>query len=184
MFGIKRDTVYKFCKNYLASDVIVPEELQVKVKGRGSETFKFGGADRYSEMKELHLREIVEFVTERNVSQRGMCNVKSIQAHLLSWCGKYFEKHVVLYALRTRLGFKYRTPLCRRIVFSPARVQLAFKFVSHLDRALKEERAGTAILGYMDETYCHLCHLPGKMWYRDVDVGTVRAERPRSKGSL
>ena len=184
VFAIKRDTVYRFCKKYLASDVIAPEELEVKIKGRGSETFKLGGADRYSEMKERHLRQIVEFVTERNVSQRGMCNVKSIQANLLSWCGKYFEPHVVLYALKTRLGFKYRTPLCRRIVFSPERVQLAFTFVGKMDRALKEERAGTALVGYMDETYCHLSHLPGKMWYRDVDVGTARAERSRNKGSL
>ena len=41
-----------------------------------------------------------------------------------------------------------------------------------------------AIVVYMDETYCHLHHLAGKMWYRDCDIDTERAERCRSKGSL
>ena len=94
-----------------------------------------------------------------------MCNVKSIQAHLYQWCGIFFEKHVVLYALKERLGFKYLTPLCRHIIFSPERIQQAFKFVGKIDVALKEERADTAIVCYMDETYCHLCHLSVKMWY-------------------
>ena len=37
---------------------------------------------------------------------------------------------------------------------------------------------------YMDENYCHLQHIPKKMWFRDIDIGTGRAERSRSKGSL
>ena len=69
-------------------------------------------------------------------------------------------------------------------MFSPHHTQLAFTIVGQLDRALKEERAGTAIVTYMDETYCHLNHLPVKMWFRDSDIGTARAERSRSKGSL
>ena len=113
-----------------------------------------------------------------------MCNVKSIQAHLLHKCGIYFEHHVVYYALRTRLKFKYRSPLCRRIVFSAERTQLGIEFCRNLDAALKLEARGDAIVIYMDETYCHLQHIPSKMWFRDVDIGTARSERSRCKGSL
>ena len=126
----------------------------------------------------------MDFVTERNVSQRGMCNVKAIQSHLYDKYGFYFESHVVYYALRIRLKFKYRTPLCRRIVFSEERTNLGINFCKELDAALKLERRGDAIIIYMDETYCHLQHIPSKMWYRDVDIGTERSERSRSKGSL
>ena len=126
----------------------------------------------------------MEFVHERNVSQRGMCNVKAITAHLLRKYGIFFEPHVVYYALRKRLKFKYRTPLCSRIVFSAERTGLGIQFFKELDIALKLEARGYAIIIYMDETYCHLQHIPSKMWFRDVDIGTVRAERSRSRGSL
>ena len=132
----------------------------------------------------MHLEAIVEFVNERNVSQRGMCNVKAIQSHLLGKFGIYFEPHVVYYALKTRLKFKYRTPMCRRIVFSAERTQLGIEFYSKLDAALKLEARGDAVIIYMDETYCHLQHIPSKMWFRDVDIGTERSERSRNKGSL
>lgn len=186
LFNVKTNNVFKFANSYVNADddVLNPEPLEMEQRGRGSAKFKAGGADRYSILKEHHLTEIIEYVSERNTSQRGMCNVKSIQAHLLKWCGTFFPENIVYYALRTRLGFKYRTPACKRIVFSPERTQSAFKFVGKLDGALKEERAGTAIVIYMDETYCHLQHVPGKMWFRDSDIGTVRSERARSKGSL
>ena len=131
-----------------------------------------------------HLKTIVDFVNERNTSQKGMCNVKAIQSHLFRKHGFYFEADVVFYALSKRLKFKYRTPLCRRIVFSEARTRLGIDFCANMDRALRLERRGEAIIIYMDETYCHLQHIPSKMWYRDVDIGTGRAERSRSKGSL
>ena len=92
-----------------------------------------------------HLKAIVEFVNERNTSQRGMCNVKAIQSHLLRKYGVYFEHHVVYYALRKRLKFKYRTPICRRIVFSAERCELGIEFCRQLDAALKLERRGEAI---------------------------------------
>ena len=136
----------------------------------------------YISNDQVHLKEIVDFVTERNVSQRGMCNVKSIQAHLYSKYGIYFKAHVIYHALKSRLKFKYRTPLCRRIVFSEQRTELGIKFCGELDAAIKLERRGEAIIIYMDETFCHLQHIPSKMWYRDVDIGSERSERSRSKG--
>ena len=113
-----------------------------------------------------------------------MYNVKAIQVHLLRKYGIFFEQHVVYYALTTRLKFKYRTPMCSRIVFSAERTELGITFFKELDAALKLEQRGDAIVIYMDETYCHLQHIPSKMWFRDVDVGTARAERSRCKGSL
>ena len=184
LLHIKKDTIFKIGKAYLNADDITPIPLEMRQRGRGSDTFKANGSDRYSLLKEVHLQEIMQYVVERNISQRGMCTVKSIQAHLLQWCGTFFEHHVVYYALSKRLGFKYRSPACKRLVFSPERTQQAFKFCGKMDYALKEERAGRAIIIYMDETYCHLQHVPGKMWYRDEDIGTERSERSRSKGSL
>lgn len=206
LLGVQKDTVFKLANNYLDNDVNIPAELVMQTRGRGSAKFINNGRDRYSALKEVccvwlyflvlqiylfdlctnqeHLKAIVEFVHERNVSQRGMCNVKAIQAHLDRKFGIYFEHHVVYYALRRRLKFKYRTPLCRRIVFSKERTELGIIFCRELDAALKLEQRGDAIIIYMDESYCHLQHLPGKMWFRDVDVGTERAERSRNKGSL
>ena len=54
-------------------------------------------------------------------------------------------------------------------------------FVRELDRALKFENRGEAIVICIDETYCHRQHLPSKMWYRDIDIGTERPEQSRSK---
>ena len=96
----------------------------------------------------------------------------------------FFEEHVVWCVLSKQLGFKYRTPLKRLIIFSPKRTQLDINFCGEMDVALKAERAGTAIVVHMDETYCRLHHMPGKMWYRDTDIDTERSERCRSKGSL
>ena len=154
--------MFKLAKSYVNADtsVINPVPLEIQQRGRGSEKFKANGIDRYSLLKEVHLAEIMRYVVERNTTQRGMCTVKSIQAHLLQWCGIFFLDHVVYYALRTRLGFKYRTPACKRIVFSAERIQSAFTFCRKLDHALKEERAGRGIVVYMDETYCHLQHVP------------------------
>ena len=184
LLNLDERNVFKFGNEYLDGTNILPEERQCKTRGRGSDKFKAGGADRYSELKERHLKMIVDYVHERNLTQRGMCTVKSVQAHLLTKTGIFFKEHVVWYALSKRLGFKYRTPLKRRIIFSPERTQLGIEFCRNLDTALKAERAGTGIVVYMDETYCHLHHLPGKMWYRDSDIDTERAERCRSKGSL
>ena len=86
--------------------------------------------------------------------------------------------------MKVRLGFKYRTPMCTRIIFSAKRTDDAIRFCKELDAAIKLEQRGNAIILYMDETYCHLQHIPSRMWFRDVDIGTARAERSRCKGSL
>ena len=85
------------------------------------------------------------------------------------------------YALTTRLGLKYRTPLKSRLIFSEGRTKLGVAFVTDLDFALKEQAAGRAIIVYMDESYCHTNHMPSKCWCGD---GVGQVERSRSKGSL
>ena len=155
ILNVDERNVFWFVNQYLVDTNINPEEKEMKTRGRGSDKFKAGGADRYSELKEAHLLMITDYVIERNLTQRGLCTVKSIQAHLLTKTGIFFKEHVVWYALSKRLGFKYRTPLKRRIIFSPERTQLGIEFCRKLDLALKAERAGNAIVVYMDETYCH-----------------------------
>ena len=85
------------------------------------------------------------------------------------------------YALTKHLGLKYRTPLKSRLIFSEDRTKLGVEFVNDLDHTLKEEKAGRAVIVYLDETYCHTNHMPAKCWCDD-NVGTV--ERSRSKGQL
>ena len=121
---------------------------------------------------------------DRNTSMQGMCSVNSVIAHLFQKCGIEFKYGTVHYALKTRLGLKYVTPMKKRLIFTDGRTALGIDFVKDYDHALKEEKAGRAVIVRMDETYCHLLHLPGKMWYRDADIGTDRSERSRSKGSL
>lgn len=58
--------------------------------------------------------------------------------------------------------------MCHRIVFREERTQLGIDFFKLLDAALKLERSGDVIIIYMDKTYYRLLHMPGKMWYRDV----------------
>ena len=51
---------------YLDDTHIQPEEWQYKARGQRSAKFKAGGADRFSELKEAHLKIITEYVHERN----------------------------------------------------------------------------------------------------------------------
>lgn len=111
LFMLHKATVFEFARKYKESEEILPLEREVKTRGRGSATFIAGGADRFSELKNEHLVMITNFVHERTVSQRGMCNVQAIRTHLLRKTEIHFAHHVVYYALRHRCGFKYRTPL-------------------------------------------------------------------------
>ena len=85
---------------------------------------------------------------------------------------------LVNYALKTRLGLCYRTPLKSRLVFSEGRNKLGVEFCLHLDETLKQEAAGAAVIVYLDESYCHTNHMPSKCWCGDR---AGRVERSRSK---
>lgn len=114
-----------------------------------------------------------------------MCTVRAIQAHLYKQFNKKFKATTVRYALAVRLGLKYRTTTKTRLVFTPQRIALADSFCEKLYTALQEEAAGTAVLVYMDETFCHQHHMPSKAWQEDDDAeGAVRCDRVRSKGKM
>ena len=178
IFQIKEEHVMKMGNNYIAGDVAMPSELPTKPRGRASEAFKNNHGDNFCKLKEEHLKAIVEYVTDRNKYFKGVCSVKAIIAHLYSKFDIEFNYQVVHYALKSRLGLKYRTPLKSRLVFTEGRNKLGVQFCLSLDQALKEQAAGTAVLVYMDETYCHTNHMPSKCWCGD---GVGRVERSRSK---
>ena len=74
-----------------------PAELATKTRGRGSEAFKTGpNAERFMVLKPHHLKTIVDYVIERNLTQRGMCNVHSIQSKLFSEYGILFKCPTIL----------------------------------------------------------------------------------------
>ena len=53
-------------------------------------------------------------------------------------------------------------------------------FCRAYDQALKLQRAGTHVIVYMDESYCHGNHAISRTWNEDG----VIANRPRGKGAL
>ena len=57
------------------------------------------------------------------------------------------------YALKVRLGLKYRSVIKKRLIFTLHRILLADEFCKTLYRALQQEEAGRTVLIYMDETY-------------------------------
>ena len=138
----------------------MPPELPRKISGRGSLKFKVNDVDgRFKIIKEDHLKEILSFVRERNRSMAGICSVRSIQEHIYHKFDKLFKYHTIRYALAVRLGLKYRSAIRKRLVFTPQRILLADEFCHKLVRALGEQAADTAVLVYMDETYCHQNHM-------------------------
>ena len=188
IFNVRIQTVKKFGTLHLQSpeDVVLPPELSLMVRGRGSIKFKANDVDeRFKIIKENHLKRILIFVRERNRSMAGMCTVRSIQAHLLQKFGVLFKYPTVRYALAVRLGLKYRTTRGTRIVFTPQRIHLADNFCVKIVKGLEEEAAGTAVMVYEDETYCHQHHMPAKAWQEDEDVTeAVSCDRVRSRGKM
>ena len=79
---MKKDNVFKVVSQFRddPSQPTRPLELQTEVRGRGSASFKAGPyAECFMILKPHHLKTIVEYVIEHNLTQRGMCNVHSIQ---------------------------------------------------------------------------------------------------------
>lgn len=186
LFKISKDNVSKLARMYFkkladpSTTDFWPAELPQQKRGWGAECFSMK-KDDHCVLKEEHLKEVQKYITQRNRNMKGMCNINSVIAHLFQKYGIEFKYRTVHYALTNRLGLKYRTPLKSRLIFSEGRTKLGVQFVNDLDHALKEEKAGRAVIVYLDETYCHTNHMPGKCWCGDK-VG--RVERSRSKGSL
>ena len=189
IFNIKHRNVQSIAAQYIDPEdglQVFPRELERKKRGRGSAKFIANDVDeRFKVIKRVHLTSILEYVRTRNRSMCGVCTVRAIQAHLMQKFNKLFKPSTILYAMKVRLGLKYRSTMGKRIVFTPHRIKLADEFCVKLHAALIEEAEGRAILVYMDETYCHQHHMPGRAWQEDDDAeGAVRCERSRSKGSL
>ena len=111
--------------------------------------------------------------------------MRAIQAHLIHKYGITFKYHTIRYGLVHRLELKYRTTLGKRLIFTPQRIILADNFCEKIHAALGEERAGRAVVAYMDETFCHQHHMPSKAWQEDESApGAVRVERVRSRGNM
>ena len=188
IFNLKVKTVRQMATLHLQApaDVVLPPELPVKIRGRGSATYKANDTDeRFKVIKEVHLKTMLNFVRERNQSMAGMCTVRAIQAHLLQKFNKMFKYTTIWYGLSVRLGLKYRTTAKRRLVFTSQRIALADAFCVKLCKGLDEQAAGESVLVYMDETYCHQHHMPSKAWQEDEDAeGAVRCDRVRSRGKM
>lgn len=180
IFCLNAATVNKMGKLHLGSPetVILPPELPLKLRGRGSAKFKANDVDeRFKKIKERHLKTILEFVRERNRSMAGVCTVRSIQAHLFDKYGETFRYYTIRYALSVRLGLKYRSARGSRLVFTPQRIHLADTFCKLIYRALAEEAAGEAVLVYQDETYCHQHQI-------DVSESVSRGRGQGGRGQL
>lgn len=166
IFVMDARNVAKVIKTYLkkcaaTTTDYLPVELSRLKCGWGDESFTVKN-DNYCVVKDEHLKTVQAYITERNTSMKGMCTVNSIIAHSYQKFGILFRYRTIHYALKTRLGLKYKTPLKSLLVFSEGRTKFDVTFVKDLDYALKEERAGRAIIVYMDESYCHTNHMSRK----------------------
>ena len=186
VFKIKRDNVYHLVKLHRDSDTDgLPVELPQKKRGRGSEKFKTNDVDeRFAKLKKNVLVDILEYVRLRNTTMKGVCTVRGVQAHIFKVHRNLFPYHTIWYAMKHRLGLRYKTACRKRIVFTEARLETADDFVLNLDEALKLQAQGSLIIVYMDESYVHTNHMPSKCWQETGGDDTYRVERSRSKGTL
>ena len=139
IFNVKRQNVQMMGKLHRESifgpnPAVLPPELPRKVSGRGSLAFKGGEfSEQFKVFKEHHLKEILNYVRERNRSMAGICTIRSIQAHLIHKYGIEFKYSTIRYGLVHRLELKYRTTLDKRIIFTPQRIILADDFCIKLN---------------------------------------------------
>ena len=161
---MKRDNVYRLTRMHRDSDSNgLPAELPQQKRGRGSETFKANDVDeKYTKLKREVLVDILEYVRLRNREMKGMCTVRGVQSHIFTKHHTLFKYHTVWYAMRHRLGLRYKTACKKRIVFTQERLVTADIFVTKLDEALKLQAAGELIIVYMDESYVHTNHMTAK----------------------
>ena len=131
-------------------------------------------------MKAHHAKEVLEYVRTANKSRGGMVTAGRIQSHLLQKFNKLFKKCTIYYCLKKRLGLRYANAGKPKPVFTAARKCSAIVFCKNYDEALKLQRAGTHIIVYIDESYCHDNRAISRTWNEDG----VIPNRPRGKGAL
>ena len=105
--------------------------------------------------------------------------IKSIQASLLREFGRNYKRPALYYALKVRLGYVYKKPKDLRVAMSPKRKAQLRKHWLQRDLALKLQKAGEAILYYVDESYIHQNHFPEDCWFHPDRPDVVR---PAGKG--
>ena len=131
-------------------------------------------------LKKHHASAILEYVTLANKERGGMVTVGRIQAYLISKFDKVFKKATIYYCLTKRLNLRYSDSGKAKIAFTPARRRATMIYCKDFDAALKLQAAGTHIIVYMDESYCHVNHRGARTWWKPGNT----AQRGRGKGSL
>ena len=180
IFCWDRLDIFKTISDYFLSEEAVPVMPEYKTRGRGAELFKQRYGDFFCVLKRRHAVEILKYVVLANKERGGMTTIGRIQAHLMQTFDRLFNKSTIHYCLAKRLKLKYANVGKAKLVFSPARTRSAIEFCKFYDGALKLQRAGTHIIVYMDESYCHGNHAIKRTW----NVTGVQLNRSRGKGGL
>ena len=167
-------------KNYRNHNEDQPKIAEPKKRGRAADLFKERYGDRFMVLKRHHAVEVLNHVTLANKERGGMVTISRIQAHLLAKFDQVFKKATIHYCLTKRLHLKFSDSGRPKIVFTPARKRSALIFCRDYDLALKLEAAGTHVIVYMDESYCHVNHRCSRTWWKKGNT----AVRGRGKGSL
>ena len=180
IFCWDRLDIFKTIGDYLDSEAANPAMPERKKRGRGSELFKERYGDFFCVLKRRHAVEVLRYVVLANKERGDMVTVSRIQAHLLEKYEKVFHKSTINYCLNKRLRLKYANAGKSRIIFTAARTRSGIVFCKEYDSALKLQAAGTHIIVYTDESYCHGNHAISRTW----NVTGVQLNRSRGKGGL
>ena len=180
IFQWQRKEIFKVSADYLESPETALEGAVHNKRGRGSETFIRRYGDRFCVLKNEHAKEILEYVRIANDQRGGMVTAGRIQAHLLDRFAVVFKRSTIYYCLKKRLKLRYANAGKPRLIYTPARRRTAIVFCSKYDQALKLQRAGTHIIVWMDESYCHCNHFFKRTWNEEG----VIPNRPRGNGAL
>ena len=172
--------MFEVVNDYLESTKVQPACKISKLRGRAAELFKQRYGDKFCVLKREHSVEILNYVRLANKERGDMVTTGRIQTHLLQKYDILFKRPTIHYCLTKRLKLKYANAGKPKIVFTAARRRSAIEFCINLDEAIKLERAGTHIIVFMDESYCHSNHMITRTWN---ELGVI-PNRARGKGSL
>ena len=180
IFQWTRGDIFKITADFLEDPKsALAQKVQAK-RGRGSAEFIRKYGDKFCVLKNEHAKSILEYVRVANDQRGGMVTAGRIQAHLLDKYGIVFKRDTIYYCLKHRLKLQYAYAGKPRLVFTFARRRTAIIFCTKYDEAIKLQQAGTHIIVWMDESYCHCNHFFKRTW----NENGVIPVRPRGNGAL
>ena len=173
IFGAGLHQIRGHCRRWFTS-----QQIQVTDNSR-----RGAGSDKYGTsrhvLKKEHLQTIVQYIDNQNIKRGGVVSTPTIQTHLTREYGRTHNLSTIYYAVKTRLGYVFKKPHDLRVAMTAKRLDRLLKHWLQRDLAIKLERAGKAVMYYIDESYVHQNHFPLCAYFHPDRPEVVR---PAGKG--